>query len=58
MTTLRVQSLGKRYGGVVALDAAGFDIEAPGIYGLIGPNGARPPCLMPSRGASRPTVAP
>ena len=40
MTTLRVQSLGKRYGGVVALDGAGFDIEAPGIYGLIGPNGA------------------
>lgn len=40
MTTLRVQSLGKRYGGVVALDGASFDIQAPGIYGLIGPNGA------------------
>ena len=40
MTALRVQSLTKRYGGVVALDGASFDIEAPGIYGLIGPNGA------------------
>jgi branched-chain amino acid transport system ATP-binding protein len=40
VTTLRVQSLSKRYGGVVALDGAGFDITAPGIYGLIGPNGA------------------
>lgn len=40
MTTLQVQSLGKRYGGVVALDSASFNISAPGIYGLIGPNGA------------------
>jgi len=40
MSYLRIQSLGKRYGGVVALDSVSLDIEGAGIYGLIGPNGA------------------
>jgi ABC-type branched-subunit amino acid transport system ATPase component len=37
---LRIQSLGKRYGGVVALDGVSLEIAGAGIYGLIGPNGA------------------
>jgi ABC-2 type transport system ATP-binding protein len=42
-THVRVEGVGKRYGGVAAL--AGLDLElAPGITGLLGPNGpARPP---------------
>ena len=40
MSYLRIQSLGKRYGGVVALDSVSLDIAGAGIYGLIGPNGA------------------
>ena len=38
-THVRVEGVGKRYGGVAAL--AGLDLElAPGITGLLGPNGA------------------
>ncbi len=40
MSRLAVRGLTKHYGGIAALSGAGFDIEAPGIYGLIGPNGA------------------
>jgi ABC-type branched-subunit amino acid transport system ATPase component len=40
MTLLAVESLEKRFGGVRALDGAGFAIAEPGIVGLIGPNGA------------------
>ena len=40
MSYLRIQSLGKRYGGGVALDSVSLDIAGAGIYGLIGPNGA------------------
>ena len=40
MSYLRIQSLGKRYGGVVALDGVSLEIAGAGIYGLIGPNGA------------------
>jgi branched-chain amino acid transport system ATP-binding protein len=37
---LRVQEVGVRFGGIVALDGVSFDVEAGHIVGLIGPNGA------------------
>ena len=40
MSRLSVRGLTKHYGGIAALSGAGFEIDAPGIYGLIGPNGA------------------
>ena len=38
--TLRVQGLRKRYGDVVALDAASFSVDPGRIVGFLGPNGA------------------
>ena len=37
---LRVQNVGVRFGGIVALDNVSFDVQAGRIVGLIGPNGA------------------
>ena len=37
---LRVQDVGVRFGGIVALDGVSFDVAAGRIVGLIGPNGA------------------
>ena len=37
---LEIAGLRKQYGGVAALDGAGFIVPGPGIVGLIGPNGA------------------
>ncbi|SDQ33633.1 ABC transporter ATP-binding protein [Natronobacterium texcoconense] len=37
---LRVSNLEKRFGGIVAVDGASFEIERETITGLIGPNGA------------------
>lgn len=37
---LRVQNVGVRFGGIVALDDVSFDVSAGRIVGLIGPNGA------------------
>jgi branched-chain amino acid transport system ATP-binding protein len=37
---LRVDGVGVRFGGIVALDSVSFDVEAGRIVGLIGPNGA------------------
>src|SRR5580765_2370458 len=37
---LRVQEVGVRFGGIVALDGVSFDVEPGQIVGLIGPNGA------------------
>jgi branched-chain amino acid transport system ATP-binding protein len=37
---LEVDSVSKRFGGIVALDSVSFDAEAGEIVGLIGPNGA------------------
>jgi branched-chain amino acid transport system ATP-binding protein len=37
---LRVQNVGVRFGGIVALDDVSFDVETGRIVGLIGPNGA------------------
>jgi branched-chain amino acid transport system ATP-binding protein len=37
---LRVQNVGVRFGGIVALDNVSFDVPSGDIVGLIGPNGA------------------
>ncbi len=37
---LRVEGLEKRFGGIVAVDGATFEVERGSITGLIGPNGA------------------
>ena len=37
---LRVQDVGVRFGGIVALDGVSFDVMPGEIVGLIGPNGA------------------
>ena len=37
---MRVQNVGVRFGGIVALDDVSFDVPADSIVGLIGPNGA------------------
>lgn len=39
-TLLEVQSLGKRFGGLVALQGVDFSVKAGEIVALIGPNGA------------------
>jgi branched-chain amino acid transport system ATP-binding protein len=40
MTLLTVDSVVKRYGGLVAVDECSFEIEPDSLVGLIGPNGA------------------
>ena len=40
MALLEVDSVTKRFGGIVALDAVSFEVGAGEIVGLIGPNGA------------------
>ncbi len=37
---LEVQGLGKRFGGLVALDGVSFQVEPGAIFSVIGPNGA------------------
>ncbi len=37
---LRIDDLEKRFGGIVAVDGASFEVERGSITGLIGPNGA------------------
>lgn len=39
-TRLQVENVGKRFGGLVALDGVSFAVETGRITGLIGPNGA------------------
>ncbi|MEY4212138.1 MAG: hypothetical protein RL458_363, partial [Pseudomonadota bacterium] len=37
---LRVQSVGKRFGGLAALTDVSFDVHEGELVGLVGPNGA------------------
>ena len=43
---LAVRGLTKRYGGLLAVNDIGFDIEAGEILGLIGPNGSGKSTVM------------
>ena len=40
MTLLRIERVGKRFGGVVAVDELSFAVEEGAILGLMGANGA------------------
>jgi branched-chain amino acid transport system ATP-binding protein len=40
VSLLRLDSVTRRFGGLVALDAVSFDVPAEGITAIIGPNGA------------------
>ena len=40
MRLLEVQSLSKRFGGLLAVNAVSFDVEEGEILAVIGPNGA------------------
>jgi ABC-type transporter Mla maintaining outer membrane lipid asymmetry ATPase subunit MlaF len=37
---LRTESLSKRYGSLLALDALDLDVPAGEVFGFLGPNGA------------------
>ena len=39
MTLLKVDNLGKSFGGVKAVDGISFELEAGELLALIGPNG-------------------
>ncbi len=43
---LRVESVTKRFGGLVALDNVSLSIDEPKIYGVIGPNGSGKTTLL------------
>lgn len=40
MTSLRVENLTKRFGGIVAIEDVSFDMPSSGVNAIIGPNGA------------------
>jgi len=40
VTILAVEEVGIRFGGVIALQAVGFSVDAGSIFSIIGPNGA------------------
>jgi branched-chain amino acid transport system ATP-binding protein len=46
MALLEARDLTIRFGGVLALDAISFDVEAGQIFGVIGPNGAGKTTLL------------
>jgi branched-chain amino acid transport system ATP-binding protein len=55
-TCLIVRGLGRRFGGLVAVDDVDLDVESGAVHGLIGPNGAgKTTMLNLIAGALRPT---
>jgi branched-chain amino acid transport system ATP-binding protein len=53
---LRIEDLGMRFGGIVALDGLSMTVPAGSIFGLIGPNGAgKTTCFNCISGLYRPT---
>src|SRR5690606_27433898 len=40
MIMLKVENIGIRFGGVIALDDVSFSVDAGEVFALIGPNGA------------------
>ncbi|MGH7187052.1 MAG: ATP-binding cassette domain-containing protein, partial [Pseudomonadota bacterium] len=40
MSFFKVENLGIRFGGVVAVDKVGFEVKRGEVYTIIGPNGA------------------
>ncbi|MET0877488.1 MAG: ATP-binding cassette domain-containing protein, partial [Tardiphaga sp.] len=46
MALLEARDLTIRFGGVLAIDSIGFDVEAGQIFGVIGPNGAGKTTLL------------
>ena len=46
MAVLDVSSVTKRFGGLTAVNAASFGVEANSIHGLIGPNGSGKSTLL------------
>jgi branched-chain amino acid transport system ATP-binding protein len=40
MTLLEIRQLGRRFGGLSALEEFNLGVPEGGLYGLIGPNGA------------------
>ena len=40
MNLLEIEDVGKRFGGVVALDRCSFGVPEGSVMGLIGPNGS------------------
>ena len=54
---LRVSGLGKRFGGVQAVDNVDFEVRKGQVVGLIGPNGAGKTTLFSLiSGAEKPTT--
>ena len=45
-TVLRLENIGKHFGGVVAAKNVSFSVEEGSIHGLIGPNGAGKTTMM------------
>jgi branched-chain amino acid transport system ATP-binding protein len=43
---LEVEALGKRFGGLCAIDALSFEVERGAVYSIIGPNGAGKTTLL------------
>ena len=55
-TILEVRGVGKRFGGLVALDGVSFQVERGSIFSVIGPNGAGKTTLFSCLvGSQRPT---